>query len=103
MVQENLYYQVLVNDIEKGMTIAKDVLNSKGEILLAKGFKVITAATIRRLLSQHGITLVNILVEETQSSMQEPAHDKGKTGVALDGTNNEGLVRVIDEFGGNRE
>lgn len=103
MAQENLYYQVLVNDVEKGMTIAKDVLNSKGEILLAKGFKVITAATIRRLLSQHGITLVNILVEETQSSMQEPAHDKGKTGVALDGAGNEGLVRVIDEFGGNRK
>ncbi len=103
MVQENLYYQVLVNDVEKDMIIAKDVLNSKGEILLAKGFKVITAATIRRLLSQHGITLVNILVEETQSSVQGPAYDKGEISVALDGINNKGLVGVADEFGSNRE
>ena len=70
--------------------------------MLAKGFKITTAVVIRRLLNQHGIVLVSILKEE-QSSIQEFARVKGKTGTMLDAIDNEELIKIIHEFSDDRE
>lgn len=103
MVQKKLCRQVFVKDIENGMIIGKDILGPKGEILLAKGFKITTAVVIRRLLNQHGIVLVSILKEEEQSSIQEFARVKGKTGTMLDVIDNEELIKIIHEFSDDRK
>lgn len=102
MAQKKLYRQVFIRDIENGMVIAKDVLNSKGEILLAKGFKVTTAIVIKRLLSQHGVMLVNIFREEIQPSVQKPIYDKAETEIISDNIN-KGLTKIVDRFSDNKE
>ena len=103
MAQKGLYRQIFVRDLEDGMIIAKDILNSKGEILLAKDFEVTTAATIKRLLSQYGIVFVGILEEETESHKQESIGDRRETGVVSDDIDNMRLIKVIDEFSNKKE
>ncbi len=102
MAQKKLYRQVFIRDIENGMVIAKDVLNSKGEILLAKGFKVATAVTIKRLLSQHGVMLISVLREEPQLSGQEPFHDKVKTDITSSDIN-KGPIEFVNRFNDSKE
>lgn len=114
MAQKKLYRQVFIRDIENGMVIAKDVLNSKGEILLAEGFKIVIAITIKRLLSQHGIVLVNVFREEVQPSVQEPTHDKTETDIiSVDydktetdialGDINKRLTKIVNRFNDSKE
>ncbi|HZK01847.1 MAG TPA: HD-GYP domain-containing protein [Anaerovoracaceae bacterium] len=102
-MQKRLYRQVFVKDIKNGMIIGKDVLGSKGEILLARGFKITAAFTIRRLLNQHGVVLITILREEPQQSMQKSVNEAEKIDTAPYVMDDEELAKVIDKFSDNRE
>ncbi|HZJ76891.1 MAG TPA: HD-GYP domain-containing protein [Oscillospiraceae bacterium] len=102
MVQKKSYRSILVEDIENGMIIGKDILGPGGEILLAEGFKVTAAVVIRRLLNQHGIALAYIL-KEAQSSVPESTDVNDETRTISNIADNEKLIKIINEFSDDRE
>lgn len=102
-MQNKLYGQIFVKDVEKGMVLARDVLNQKGEILLAKGFEITSAPTIKRLLIQHGVTMVGILREEIEEAAAGEGHEAGRSEASLDQLRDEELLEVIKEISHNRE
>jgi len=55
MYDKSKISQIFVKDIENGMVIAKDVLDSNGGLLLAEGFEIKEAFKIKRLLNQYSI------------------------------------------------
>ena len=95
------YSQIFVKDIENGMVIARDVLDSSGGRLLAQGFEVKEAYNIRRLLNQHHVSFVSIIKEETEPARIKKSSDREFESEAED-KNSKLLRESVKEFNENR-
>ncbi len=102
MNKKSGYSQIFVKDIENGMVIAKDILGSNGEILLAEGFKINEAFKIKRSLNQHNVLFVSIVKEETEQVKKERLQTKEKVQILTSDINSQMLTKSINEFNENK-
>jgi len=95
--------QIFVKDIENGMVIAKDVLDSDGGLLLAEGFEIKEAFKIKRLLNQYNILFASIIKEEIESIPNNQVHITDETQLLVSDSNRQIPIKSINEFNENKE
>jgi len=103
MYDKSKISQIFVKDIENGMVIAKDVLDSNGGLLLAEGFEIKEAFKIKRLLNQYNVLFASIIKEEIESIPNNQVHITEKTQLLVSDSNRQIPIKSINEFNENKE
>lgn len=105
MNQTNKCSQIFVKDIENGMVIGRDVLDSGGNLLLSQGFKVGEAYKIKRLLNQHSILFVSIIKQEEPTTIKKQNNIDSQPAPApiqIDANSKE-IIKSINKFNKNKD